>query len=71
MRMMGAVTAGAVVSEAASSTTKRPINLEYGDIYKDAPIKGFAMRKGEDGRYTPFIGEKAQLAKGGLASRRN
>lgn len=71
MRMMGTVTAGAVVSEAASSTTKRPINLEYGDIYKDAPIKGFAMRKGEDGRYTPFIGEKAQLAKGGLASRRN
>jgi hypothetical protein len=29
------------------------------------------MRKGEDGKYTPYIGEKAQLAKGGLASRRN
>ena len=67
---MGAVTAGAVVNEVTSGTPRRPVNFEYGDIYRDAPIKGFAMRKGEDGRYTPFIGEKAQLAKGGLATRR-
>lgn len=35
------------------------------DIYKDAPIKGFAMRKFEDEagntKYIPFIGDRAQL----------
>ena len=73
MKMMGAVGVGGAAFNAVSSdsSSRRPVNLDYGDIYKDAPIKGFAMRKGEDGRYTPFIGEKAQLAKGGLASRRN
>jgi len=70
-RIIGLAGTGAVVNEITSGTSRRPVNLEYGDIYRDAPIKGFAMRKGEDGRYTPFIGEKAQLAKGGLASRRN
>jgi hypothetical protein len=72
MRMMGAVGVGGAAFNAVSSdsSTRRPVNLNYGDIYKDAPIKGFAMRKGEDGKYTPFIGEKAQLAKGGLATRR-
>jgi hypothetical protein len=72
MKMMGAVGVGGAAFNAVSSdsSSRRPVNLDYGDIYKDAPIKGFAMRKGEDGRYTPFIGEKAQLAKGGLASRR-
>lgn len=55
------------------------------DIYKDAPIKGFAMRKYQDEsgavRYIPVIGEKKLLdvpagfkppgmAKGGLATRR-
>jgi hypothetical protein len=69
-RIIGLAGAGAVVNEVTSGSTRRPVNFEYGDIYKDAPIKGFAMRKGEDGKYTPFIGEKAQLAKGGLASRR-
>ena len=73
MKMFGAVGVGGAAFNAVSSDTsaRRPVNLEYGDIYKDAPIKGFAMRKGEDGKYTPYIGEKAQLAKGGLASRRN
>jgi hypothetical protein len=56
------------------------------DIYKDAPIKGFAMRRYEDEagntKYVPFIGNKAQLdvpsgytfkgyAKGGFVSRRS
>lgn len=73
MKMFGAVGVGGAAFNAVSSDTskRQPVNLEYGDIYKDAPIKGFAMRKGEDGKYTPYIGEKAQLAKGGLASRRN
>jgi hypothetical protein len=69
-RIIGLAGTGAVVNEITSGTSRRPVNLEYGDIYRDAPIKGFAMRKGADGRYTPFIGEKAQLAKGGLATRR-
>lgn len=66
----GAAVVGAVSSATKSSTPLAPVNLEYGDIYKDAPIKGFSMRKGTDGRFTPFIGEKAQLAKGGFVSRR-
>jgi hypothetical protein len=69
-RLIGLAGAGAVVNEITSGTSRRPVNFEYGDIYRDAPIKGFAMRKGTDGKYTPFIGEKAQLAKGGLATRR-
>jgi hypothetical protein len=69
-RLIGLAGTGAIVNEITSGTSRRPVNFEYGDIYRDAPIKGFAMRKGEDGRYTPFIGEKAQLAKGGLATRR-
>lgn len=45
-------------------------SLQYGDIYKDAPLKGFSMRKDETtGRYTPFIGETALLAKGGFVSK--
>jgi hypothetical protein len=69
-RLIGLAGTGAIVNEITSGTSRRPVNFEYGDIYRDAPIKGFAMRKGEDGKYTPFIGEKAQLAKGGLATRR-
>ena len=56
------------------------------DIYKDAPIKGFAMRRYEDEagntKYIPFIGDRAQLkvpegytfkgyAKGGFGQRRS
>lgn len=56
------------------------------DIYKDAPIKGFAMRRYEDEagntKYIPFIGDRAQLkvpegytfkgyAKGGFVQRRS
>lgn len=55
------------------------------DIYRDAPIKGFAMRRYEDEagntKYVPFIGDKAQLKvpegykfagfnKGGFVSKR-
>lgn len=70
-QLLGTAAVGSVVSSATkSSTPLSPVNLEYGDIYKDAPIKGFSMRKGVDGKYTPFIGEKAQLAKGGFVSKR-
>lgn len=71
-RLLTTVGAGAAVGSALSSsdTSLQPVNLQYGDIYKDALIKGFSMRKGADGKYTPFIGEKAQLAKGGFISRR-
>lgn len=69
--MMGIATAGATLNKITSTTApKLSANIEYGDIYKDAPIKGFSMRKGEGGRYTPFIGEKAQLAKGGFISKK-
>ena len=66
-----------------TTTTGMPA---YGDIYKDAPIKGFAMRKyknveGQE-KYIPFIGDKPQLAipegftpvgmnKGGFVKRRS
>lgn len=68
----GAIGAGAIASAADDSTdTLQMPSLQYGDIYKDAPIKGFAMRKDETtGRYTPFIGQTALLAKGGFVSRR-
>jgi len=69
MGLVGGATAGLAATK-STRTPSTPVNLNYGDIYKDAPIKGFAMRKGEDGKYTPYIGDKAQLAKGGLASRR-
>ena len=69
-QLLGTAAIGAAVSSATkSSTSLSPVNLEYGDIYKDAPIKGFSMRKGEDGKYTPFIGERAQLAKGGFVDK--
>lgn len=72
VKLLGTAAVGTAVSSTVRpSATLAPVNLEYGDIYRDAPIKGFAMRKGADGRYKPFIGEKAQLAKGGLVSRRN
>lgn len=66
---------GAAVASAVSSATKpssplMPVNLDYGDVYKDAPIKDFSMRQGADGKFTPFIGDKAQLAKGGFVSKR-
>lgn len=71
VKLLGGAAVGAAVSSATrSSSPLMPVNLEYGDIYKDAPIKGFSMRKGADGKFTPFIGEKAQLAKGGFVSRR-
>lgn len=72
MKMLGAVSVGGAAFNAVTSdsSTQQPVNLNYGDIYKDAPIKGFAMRKGEDNKYTPYIGEKAQLSNGGLLSRR-
>lgn len=69
--LASAAGAGAVVSSLGSSSTIEMPRLQYGDIYKDAPIKGFAMRKDETtGRYTPFIGNTALLAKGGFVTRR-
>lgn len=70
-QLLGSAAIGAAVSSATRpSTPLMPVNLDYGDIYKDAPIKGFSMRKGADGKFTPFIGEKAQLAEGGFVSKR-
>lgn len=67
----GVAGAGAVASSLSSPSVIEMPRLQYGDIYKDAPIKGFAMRKDETtGRYTPFIGETALLAKGGFVTRR-
>lgn len=66
----GAAVASAVSSATRPSSPLMPVNLDYGDVYKDAPIKGFSMRQGADGKFTPFIGDKAQLAKGGFVSKR-
>jgi hypothetical protein len=67
----GAAGAVAAVSSLGSPSTIAIPRLQYGDIYKDAPLKGFSMRKDETtGRYTPFIGETALLAKGGFVSKR-
>lgn len=53
-----------------SSTTVTTPAVADEDIYKDAPIKGFSMRPDASGRYIPYIGEKAQLAKGGFISKK-
>lgn len=70
MSLVGGATAGLAATKSSSSKPVTAPTLDYSNIYKDAPIKGFSMRKGEDGRYTPFIGDKAQLAKGGFVSKR-
>lgn len=91
---------GAATINAALNTTNAPTSLpeeamtgkgyrvgKYSaDIYKDAPIQGFAMRRYEDSagntRYVPFIGDQAQLdvpagytfkgyEKGGFVKRRS
>ena len=57
------------ITQPSVSTSTTPSSLTDEDIYKDAPIKGFSMRPTASGRYVPYIGEKAQLAKGGLVSK--
>lgn len=47
------------------------LNLNEDDIYKDAPIKGYHMKQNAEGRYIPYIGDRALLAKGGFVSKRN
>lgn len=71
-KAIGAVSAAKIIEEAAPNPTRNlyPVNLEYDDIYKDAPIKGFSMRKDATGKYIPYIGKTALLAKGGFISRR-
>lgn len=84
---LGVATAGTVIDqvldiESGADLTK----LNYGDIYKDAPIKGFSMQKMQDElgatKYMPKIGEKELLAfedsfkpvtmaKGGFVKRRS
>lgn len=86
--VMGITATGTVVDQvlSASDMTKSPsISLNYGDIYKDAPIKGFSMQKMQDDlgatKYMPKIYEKELLsfdesfkpvamAKGGFVQRR-
>jgi hypothetical protein len=51
-----------------STTTTSDLN---DDIYKDAPIKGYHMKQNAEGRYIPYIGDRALLAKGGFVTRRN
>lgn len=70
MSLVGGATAGLAAAKSSSSAPVTAPTLDYSNIYKDAPIKGFSMRKGEDGKYTPFIGDKAQLAKGGFISKK-
>lgn len=63
----GVVGANAITSSSDKFETP---TLQYGDIYKDAPLKGFSMRKDSTtGGYTPFLGERALLAKGGFVSK--
>lgn len=45
-------------------------NISNEDIYKDAPIKGYHMKQNSEGRYIPYIGDRALLAKGGFVSKR-
>lgn len=67
----GVVGANAINSALDTSDEFQTPTLQYGDIYKDAPLKGFSMRKDETtGGYTPFIGDRALLAKGGFVSKR-
>lgn len=52
-------------SKSKGATTSTSTSLDYGDIYKDAPIQGFAMRKfknkeGQE-KYIPFVGDSPQL----------
>lgn len=84
--IMAGDAASAVTSDKPKLSTSGLYTPATGDdIYKDAPIKGFAMRKYQDEsgatRYTPVIGEQKLLdvptgfkpvgmAKGGLVSRR-
>lgn len=70
--------AGAAVAAggaAVNSLVTRPITTTTStdgiDIYKDAPIKGYHMKQDPiTGRYIPYIGERALLAKGGFVTRR-
>lgn len=72
----GAVAAGGA---AINSLVNRPTvststttDINGVDIYKDAPIKGYHMRQDSvTGKYIPYIGDRALLAKGGFVTKRN
>jgi hypothetical protein len=73
-----ATTAAVGLGSAVSSMNKPTLELlptpstDLGDIYKDAPIKGYRMvQDPATGRYIPYIGDRALLAKGGLATRKS
>lgn len=72
VKALGAVSAANIIEQAAPDPTRDlyPVNLEYGDIYRDAPIKGFSMRKDATGRHIPYIGDTPLLAKGGFVSKK-
>ena len=85
--VMGLTATGTVVDQVLSTDDMRTVpTLNYGDIYKDAPIKGFSMQKMQDElgatKYMPKIGQKELLdfedsfkpvvmAKGGFVQRRS
>jgi hypothetical protein len=54
-----------------TTTDTSAMNLSQDDLYKDAPIKGYHMKQNAEGRYIPYIGDRALLAKGGFVSKRN
>lgn len=82
----GTIYAGQQLFGGGTDTGSYQVGKYSEDIYKDAPIKGFAMRKFEDEagntKYIPFIGDRPQLTvpqgykfvgfnKGGFVSRRS
>ncbi len=67
----GAAAAVGAISGLGSRPTTPSLNFNEDDIYKDAPLKGYHMKKDETtGRYIPYIGDRALLAKGGFVSKR-
>lgn len=67
----GAAAAIGAINGLGSRPTSLSLNFNEDDIYKDAPLKGYHMKKDETtGRYIPYIGDRALLAKGGFVSKR-
>ncbi len=72
----GAIAAGGAAINSLvnrpSTTTTSTSTSDNIDIYKDAPIKGYHMKQDPiTGKYIPYIGDRALLAKGGFVTKRN
>jgi hypothetical protein len=65
------LTVGGGLGSRTTTANTSTLNLNQDDIYKDAPIKGYHMKQNAEGRYIPYIGDRALLAKGGFVSKRN